>query len=218
VRGTLRLVSALLTAAVTAAHAQAPPDSARELQPSVRVSVERAPDGTLRMPVVRATAPLVGGVFLAAMRDGFPVRYRFRLELRHSVRILADRLEREAEWDAVALLDPLTNEYQLIRSGGTAEQFTSARAVERALSTPFAVDLLPEGTGQYYYVASLEIESLSLSELEEVERWLRGDVGGAIRERREVGDVIEGGLRRLLIRLSGLPRLRLESRSAFFTP
>jgi len=218
VRDVLRLVPALLAAAVAAGHAQAPPDPVRAVQPSVHVSVERAPDGSLRMPVVRAAAPLVGGVFAAAMRDGFPVRYRFRLELRHSVRILADRLEREAEWDAVVLLDPLTNQLDLIRSSGTAEHFTSMHAVERALATPFAVDLLPDRDGQYYYVATLEIESLSLSELEEVERWLRGEVGDAITRRHEVGDVLEGGLRRLLIRLSGLPRLRLETRSPFFRP
>ena len=214
----LRLLAVLLAAAVAAAEAQAPSDSARAAAPRVRLTLGRAADGSLQPPVVRAVSPLAGGTFGAALRDGFPVRYRFRLELRHSVRILPDRLDRQAEWDAVVLLDPVTNEYQLIRSGGTAEHFTTERAADRALSTPFAVDLLPNRPGQYYFVATMEIESLQLSELDEVERWLRGEVGEGIAQSGNVGDVLGRGLRRILIRISGLPRLVLETRSPFFTP
>lgn len=217
-RRALLLVPVVLAAAVAAGQAQAPPDSARAAGPRIRVTLERAPDGTLRPPVVRAVSPLAGGTFGAALHDGFPVRYRFRLELRHSVRILPDRLDRQAEWDAVVLLDPVTNEYQLLRSGGTEEHFTTERAVDRALATPFAVDLLPGGPGQFYYVATMEIESLQLSELDEVERWLRGEVGGGIARSGDVGEVLGRGLRRILIRISGLPRLVLETRSPFFSP
>ena len=217
-RRALPLLAVLLAAAVADGRAQAPPDSARASAPRIRVTLERAPDGALRPPVVRAVAPLAGGIFGTALRDGFPVRYSFRLELRHSVRILPDRLDRQAEWDAVVLLDPLTNEFQMIRSGGTAEHFTTERGVERALATPFAVDLLPSEPGQFYYVATLQIESLSLSELDEVERWLRGEVGEGISRSGNVGDVLGRGLRRLLIRVSGLPHLVLETRSPFFTP
>ena len=207
-----------MAAAAAVGHAQGTPDSARAAQPILRVSLERAADGTIGAPVVRAAVPIAGGVFGAALHDGFPVAVTFRLELRHSVRILPDRLERQAEWDAVVLLDPLTNEYSLIRSGGTQEHFTSVRAVERALATPFRVDLMPSGSGQFYYVAVMEIESLSLTELEEVERWLRGDVGNAVSREGDVGDALARGLRRLLVRISGLPRRRVESRSPFFTP
>jgi hypothetical protein len=217
VRRAVRLVPIVLAAAVAAGRAQAPPDSARATGPRVRVALQRGADGAFGPPVVRAESPLSGGPFAAALRDGFPVRFRFRLELRHSERVLPDRLERQAEWDAVVLLDPLTNEYQLVRSGGAVEHFTTERAVDRALSTPFAVDLVPEPGRQHYYVATLEIESLSLSELEEVERWLRGEVGGAISRSGDVSDVIGRGLRRILIRVSGLPRLVLETRSPFFT-
>ncbi|MEK7668750.1 MAG: hypothetical protein AAB409_08895 [Gemmatimonadota bacterium] len=217
-RGAVRLVPVLLAAAVAAGRAQAPPDGGRATPPRLVLTLDRDAAGVLRAPVVRAVSPLSGGIFVAALRDGFPVRFHFVLELRHSVRILPDRLERAADWEAVVALDPLTREYTLIRSGGSQEHFTSEAAVDRALATPFTVDLMPGGPGQYYYVGTLEIESLSLSELGEVERWLRGDVGPVIARTGDVGDAVERGLRRLLIRISGLPRRRLETRSPFFTP
>jgi hypothetical protein len=211
------LVPAVLAAAVAAAGAQTPPDSAPG-PPRLSVAVARDADGALRSPVVRATGQLVGPTFGGALHDGFPVRYHFRLELRRSVRILPDRLESDVEWDAVVLLDPLSNEYDLVRSGGSEEHFPSERDLERALSVPFSVDLMPRGGDQYYYLGTLEIESLSLSELDEAERWLSGEFGPAIARRGDVGEALGRGVRRLLVRLSGLPRLRLESRSAFFRP
>lgn len=212
-----RLLPALLAAAFATAGAQTPPDST-PAPPRLAVTVTRDAEGGLRPPVVRATGQLVGGPFGGALHDGFPVRLRFRLELRRSVRVLPDRLESEVEWDAVILLDPLTNEYALARSGGSEEHFTTERDLERALAVPFTVDLMPRGGDQYYYVAALEIESLSLSELDEAERWLSGDFGSALAGRGDLGNALGRGVRRLLVRLSGLPRLRLESRSAFFRP
>jgi hypothetical protein len=78
------------------------------------------------------------------------------------------------------------------------------------------VDLLPpptEGRRRYYYAVTLEIASLSLTELEEVERWLRGELEPAVRGGGNIGDALGRGARRLLIRFSGLPRRRLEARS-----
>jgi hypothetical protein len=170
-------------------------------------------------PLVRSEYLLDNAVFEVALNNGFPVRFSYRLELWRNRRIIDD-LERDVAWDAVVRLDPLTNTYELLRTGGSEEHFTTLPAVSRALATPFTVDLLPPrpsgGRSRYYYVATLVIESLSLSELEEVERWLRGDFGPAIRERGDVGDALGRGARRLLIRFSGLPRKRLEVRSEEF--
>jgi hypothetical protein len=214
----VRLAPVLLAVAVATGHAQAPPDSARAVPPRLTVRVARGADGTWQAPVVRAQGNLVGGVFAAALRDGFPVGLHFTLELRRSARIFADHLERDAQWDAVVVLDPLTNEYRLMRSGGSEEHYTSEAALERALATPFTVDLVPSQRGQHYYVATLIIESLSLNELEEAERWLKGDFAPAVSHSGEVGNSLGRGVRRLLIRLSGLPRRQLEARSGYFTP
>ena len=212
------LLPVVLAAAVAAAGAQTPPDSAPAGPPRIGVTLSRDAEGALRPPVVRARGALAGGVFAEALHDGFPVRYNFRLELHRSVPILPDRLESQVDWEAIVLLDPLTNEYELVRSSGGEEHFATQATLERALAIPFTVDLLPRGREQYYYVASLLIESLSLSELDEAERWLRGDLGPALSKKGDVGNSLGRGVQRLLVRLSGLPRLGIESRSAFFRP
>lgn len=183
-----------------------------------RISITFAPGAeAVDTPVVRAERLLEDNVFDGALKNGFPVRYHFRLELWRKA-ALFDHLAREVDWDAVVRLDPLTAEYDLIRSSGSLEHFAAVAGVTRALAAPFHVDLLPpSGTGTtYYYVATLEIESLSLSELEEVERWLKGDIGPAISHTGNVGDALAQAARRLLIRFSGLPRRRLEARSEAF--
>ena len=210
------LIAALLSAA-PAARAQEVAESTARVKPQLSLTLypdaSAAPDSV----VVRAERLLEDRVFDGALRNGFPVRFHFTLELWRTA-ALFDRLDRDAEWDAVVRLDPLTGEYDLIRSGGTIEHFTTMAAASRALATRFKVDLLPpRGAGaHYYYVASLDISSLSLTELEEVERWLRGDVGPAIKAKGNIADALANGARRLLIRFSGLPRRRLERRSPTF--
>ncbi len=194
------------------APAQSPPDSA----PSLSVELRRDSAGALRPPLVRARG-WFDQVFEGALRNGFPVRFSFRLTLWRDA-ALFDRLDREASWDAVVLLDPLTNSYELIRSDGSIRSFTRPADVAAALATPYAVDLLPTRSGRHYYTASLIVESLSVSELEEVERWLRGDLGRALTERGDVGNALSRGARLALIRLSGLPRRVSETRTPTFTP
>ncbi|HWO89026.1 MAG TPA: hypothetical protein VNL98_07740 [Gemmatimonadales bacterium] len=162
---------------------------------------------------------LLDANFEAALRNGFAVHYHFRLELWRDARLI-DRQVGTVAWDAVARLDPIGNVYELLRSGGSVEEHPDTAALARALATPFTVDLLPRAgsTGRHYYVATLEIESLSLSELDEVEQWLRGDLGRALRERGDFGNALSRGARRLLIRLSGLPRRTVEARSGRFEP
>jgi len=212
-----RLLIAVLLSAAAVARAQEVAESAAPITPQLSLMLfpgaPAAPDSV----VVRAQRLLEDGVFDGALRNGFPVRFHFTLELWRAA-TLFDRLDHDIAWDAVVRLDPLTGEYDVIRSGGTIEHFTTVTAASHALATRFKVDLLPPpGTGaRYYYVTTLDITSLSLTELEEVERWLTGDVGPAIKAKGNIADALANGARRLLIRFSGLPRRRLERRSPTF--
>ena len=200
-----------------AAFAQEVRERAPPVRPRLLVTLSRNAEGSLLPPVVRAEHLLEDGVFDGALKNGFAVSNHFRLELWRKA-ALFDRLQRDAEWDALVRLDPLSGEFDLIRSGATVEHFTTMDNVSRALATPFTVDLLPPpGEGaSYYYIATLDIESLSEGELEEVERWLKGDFGPAISHTGNIGDALARGARRLLIRFSGLPRRRLEARTGSF--
>ncbi len=77
---------------------------------------------------------------------------------------------------------------------------------------------MPRGRQQYYYVASLVIESLSLSELDEAERWLRGDLATALSTKGDVGNSSAAASGACWSASPGLPRLGLESRSSYFRP
>ncbi len=202
---------ALCGAALTARAQEPAPTPA----PSLSLELLRDTAGALRGPRVRAGTVLDDGVFDVPLRNGFPVQLHFRLDL-YRDSPLFDRLERSVTWDAVVRLDPLDQHYDLVRTGGTIERLQDAAALRRALGVAFDVDILPSGRGRYYYSATLEIESLSLTELEEVERWLRGELEPAVRRGRDVGNALERGARRLLIRFSGLPRRKLEARSGTF--
>jgi hypothetical protein len=214
------LLLALLLSAGPAARAQEVRERAPPVTPRLSITLSRDSADGLRPPVVRADHLLEDGVFDGALRNGFSVRLHFRLELWRKA-ALFDHLEREAvEWDAVVRLDPLSGEFDLIRTGGDVEHFTAMEAVSRALAKSFTVELLPPPTGsgaRYYYLVTLDIASLSQSELDEVERWLRGDVGPAISSHGGLTSALAVGARRLLIRLSGLPHRRLEARTAAFT-
>lgn len=82
----------------------------------------------------------------------------------------------------------------------------------RALEPP----LEPVEEGRYYYLARLSVETLSLSDLEELRRWLRGDLAPAISGDGDVGGAAERGLRRTVIRLLGMPTRRFDARTPTF--
>jgi hypothetical protein len=209
----------LLASAGPAVRAQEVHERAPPVAPRLSVALARDSQEGLRPPVVRAEHLLEDGVFDAALKNGFSVRLHFRLELWRKASLF-DHLQGDAEWDAVVRLDPLTGEFDLIRTGGDVEHFTAMPAVTGALARTFTVELVPPTEGaatRYYYLATLEVASLSQSELDEVERWLRGDVGPAISSHGGLSNALAVGARRLLIRLSGLPRRRLEARTAIFT-
>ena len=199
--------------------AQEASENSRPRPPHLTLQV-RDSAGAITAPVVRAENLLSDGAFLAAVRNGFAVRFAFRLSLWRSATIF-DRLVRETLWEAVAVQDPVENTYALVlEPGGKVEIYADASHLGDALARTYTVGMLPTPgrNERYYYIASLEIESLTASELEDVQRWLRGDLGHAITERGDLGNALTRGARMLLIRLSGLPHRRFEARSESFRP
>lgn len=209
------LLALLCAGAVATGRAQQGGDTTRAAR--LGVELRRDSAGAIVPPVVRASGLLADGAFLGALRNGFPVRLVYRLELWRDARLF-DRHQSEATWEAVVILDPVSETYELLRSTGAVERHQNAVALAAALAIPYTVALLPPEvrSGRWYYLATLDIESLSISELEEVERWLRGDLRRAIGERGDLGDAFSRGARTALIRLSGLPHRRLEARTPRF--
>jgi hypothetical protein len=167
---------------------------------------------------VQATGLLADSQFVTLLRSGFPLRLHYRLELWRVRSSWFDVFVREVRWDAVARHDPLTEEFVLLRTGGATSRHAGPEDLDRALAVPYRVALTTEGGDAYYYLARLEATTLNQSDLDELTRWLRGDVGPAVSERGNVGDALARGAQRTLLRLAGLPRLTLEGRSSRFRP
>lgn len=201
----LRLLAALaLLPALGAApaRAQAGPltvtvaGPAEQWRPAVRM------DGVLRDPALRD-----------ALQSGLPLRFRFRMELWRREGV--DRLVQAQENERAMLRSPLNEGYTL-EDGRTERLYASLAQTEAALERAFQPPLRPTARGRYYYIATLNVETLSLSDLEELRRWLRGEARPAVAGRKPVGRAVEHGLRRFFVRLLGLPTRSYEVRTGIF--
>ena len=166
------------------------------------------------VPRVQTTSLLADGKFVGLMRSGFPLRLHYRLELWRSRSGWFDQYIGEAPWDAVARHDPLADDFVLIRTGGTVSRYGTPDDLARALEVPYKVPIKVRGSGKFYFLCRLEVTTLNDTDLEELTRWLKGDVSPAVSGGGgSVGGALARGAQRLLVRIAGLPRLTLEARS-----
>lgn len=166
--------------------------------------------------VLRLGDLLEGGALRDALESGLPIRILVRVQLWKDR--LFDSQEGQAEWRASVFFDPLDETYRVQASRDpvidlTLETLDEAR---RALQRNFRVSLRPRTPGRYYYLARVEVETLALSDLEELQRWLRGDLAPAVEGGREVEGAMAQGVRRLLVRVLGLPTRRFQLRTPTF--
>jgi hypothetical protein len=151
----------------------------------------------------------------SSLESGLPVRVRVVTEL-WRVRGL-DALEGRHEWRATLRLDPLSGLYLVETADFGSSEVPSLAGARSFLQDRLRPPLAPAREGTFYYLGRMEVETLSLSDLEELRRWLRGDMGAAVGGQEEVGSAVGRGLRRLFVRLLGLPVRRYEARSPTFT-
>lgn len=167
------------------------------------------------VPRVQSTGLLADGRFIGLMRSGFPLRLHYRLELWKVRSSWFDQFMREVPWDAVARHDPLADDFVLIRTGGSVTRYATPEELARALEIPYTIPLRPPAgnNGRFYFLCRLEVSTLNDTDLEELSRWLRGDVGPAVSGEGNLGQALVRGAQRVLVRIAGLPRQRLEARS-----
>jgi hypothetical protein len=149
-----------------------------------------------------------------SLESGLPLRVRIVVELWRDR--FVDALEGRHEWRATVLLDPLANRYLVETEEGASAAFASLAGARAFLQTRLQVPLAPSREGRHYYLAHLELETLSLSDLEELRRWLQGDLAPAVQGRQETRGAVGRGLRRLLVRVLGLPVQRYQTRTPTF--
>lgn len=189
-----------------------PPSAAA--QASARLRIRPAAPEQRYVPLIEADGVLRDAALREALDSGLPLRFRLRVEL--WANRFFDRLVADQEVALALTQDPLDSAYLLTTPEGERYYATVAQA-EAAILRELGVEIRPTRPGRYYYLATLEVETLSLSDLEELRRWLRGEVGPAVEGRGSPEGAVESGLRRLLVRVIGLPARRMEARSGSFT-
>jgi hypothetical protein len=191
----------------------------REVSLTVGLSPDTARNGR-RDPLVRAQFLLADPRMTTMLGSGFPLRMHYRVELWRSRSGWFDAFERAVEWDVVVRHEPLLDQYAVntIMPGRTREnRYAGLEPLTRALDgVAFQIAFRVSDRGDYYYNSSLQVSTLSDSDLDDLERFLRGELGPAASEGRDFGDAVGRGATRLLLKLAGLPSVRVEGRSSRF--
>lgn len=186
----------------------------------VTLAQDSAPNGA-RAPIVRAEDLLgANSRWLTALRSGLPVRLHYRVEVWRSRDGWFDTFARQAEWDVLVRHEPLLDQYTLLTFVGARRQerrYATLDALGAALAFAYQVNVRPTESGRYYYAASLQVSTLSDADLDELERFLAGDLGQAADSGDNPGSSLGRGATRFLLRLAGLPSLRLEAQSNRFS-
>jgi hypothetical protein len=115
------------------------------------------------------------------------------------------------------LFDPLEQKYRIATAAGAVELSVDSLAdVRDALERSFELPLRPREEGRYYYEGEVLVETLSLTDLEELQRWLRGDLAPAVKGDQTVETAVGRGVRRVIVRMLGLPARRFKVRTESF--
>jgi hypothetical protein len=188
----------------------------------VEVNLGGAVGGQRGAPLVRSVHILGDHDIREMMHSGFPARLHYRLELWGAAGFFDD-LKRQTEWDVIVRYNPLKRRYtatkiegERITALGSFDNLDPIEAVLSQATTPaFAV---PDGHDKYYYNLVLDVQMLSVSDLDEVERWLKGDLGPAVHGDKNPGTAIGQGAKTLITKLLGGQEKHYEARSKVFRP
>lgn len=164
-------------------------------------------------PVVRVNGALRDRALRDALASGLPIRLHLRVELWR--KDVLDQLEGSQEVSLAVLRSALDEGY-VLEDGRVQRTLPSMGAVEAALQVAFAPTLHPRKRGRFYYLATLDVETLSLSDLDDLRRWLRGEARPAVEGEKPVGRVVQRGVRRIFVRMLGLPARQWRARSGGF--
>jgi len=151
-----------------------------------------------------------------ALHSGLPMRLQIVAELWKDG--FFDSQKGRSDWRASIVFDPLERSY-LVTAVSTQPVDTIVGSLEEvgvALQELFDLPLTPTQDGRFYYLGEVSIETLSLSDLEELQRWLRGNLSSDVTNEEERETAMGRGMRRLLVRVLGLPSRKFKVRSPGF--
>jgi hypothetical protein len=204
-RTAVLLLLLLLGSSRRVAHAQGQPEI------DIRVAPGAFP------PQVAVRNVLAEKPFDELLRSGFPARLSLRAEL-WSIGRWFDEVQSRAEWSVIVQYSVIDRTYDVARlvgdrlaSLGSYVRFADARAAAELSYQP-TLPSPPRGRKSYVLVQA-ELQTLNVSDLDELERWLQGEARPLVRGQRNPGTALTRGLRSLVSRVLGGEVRRLEARS-----
>ena len=176
------------------------------------------------VPEVSAVKVLDDRSIEELLHSGFPARLHYRIELWQAGGLF-DNLQRHAEWDVIVRYNPLERRYSATRI--EADRATSLgslgtmKEVDAALAKPFTPAIAAPKAGEhnrYYWISTLDVEMLSVNDLDEVERWLHGELTPAVHGDRNPGTALGRGVTTLITRVLGGKQRHYEARTREYRP
>jgi hypothetical protein len=155
--------------------------------------------------------------FLDALESGFPLYMEYRVRLRRP-QPLRDRTIREDVWELVVVHDPVQDRYT-VRTATSTEVIPDRTALGARLAQ---VAIVPfdspsgSGSGEFFFDAVVTARMLSDDDVDEAFAWLRGEGVGGDSAHVEDPGLLARLARRVLIRVTALPNVRLEARTERF--
>jgi len=188
--------------------------------PGIDVSLPTSSSPNYAGPVVRTANVIADADLRKLLQNGFPAHLSYRADLWSRSGWFAD-VESTVEWDVVVRYEPLTKTYRVARYvGDRAEnlgRFERYEDAQAAVARPYLPPLPARHTrSRQYYIVVLDVEVISMSDLDELERWLRGELRPAVRGKRNPGTALGRGISTLATRLLGGEKRRYEQRTETF--
>lgn len=191
---------------------------------AARVELTLPPAGELAThpPSVRTIGVLSAGRTAELIRNGFPARLHYKLE-RWAAGTFVNDVKATAEWEFIVQYDPLAKTYKLIRATAqkatVAGEYPELADADAKLAEPYPAPISPpKGGEKSYYVLSLNVEAMSMGDLDEVQRWLRGELRPAVSGHRNPGTAVSSGVRTLVVRLLGGEKIVYQATTGVFRP
>ncbi len=146
--------------------------------PRVDVAIIAA-NALLEGPSVMSDGLLSDAKTREHLRNGFPTRLHYRLDLWRKGSLIDDRVG-TTEWDVLVNFDPTTTFYNVLRRtsddrlrenlGG----FATVTTADAQLAKPYKTPLHPNRSGRYYYDLTIDVQTLAESDLDAALQWMRG--------------------------------------------
>ena len=185
-----------------------------------RAEISIVPPTLTSAPSVSVRGVLADNAFDELMRNGFPMRIHVRAELWRT-RSFLDDVVANVDWDVIVQFDSFDSVYEVLRVTGDSvvqlgayRKLIDARAAsELSYNVP---SLTPPRGRESYITVRADVQTIELSDLDELQRWLKGEARPAVQGKKNPGTAITRGLRSLGSRLLGAEVRHLEQQTKAF--